>query len=235
MGSECLCSGLGGADSHGWCAGRPFRAQAPFHGRGLLVHGCLGRLCSFGLRWNADRFPGDTGNRWRRHVIFDPFTDRRGLSSGGQGPVGLWAAVSGLAVAGGSVAGGLLLSVFPWSSVFWVNVPIGIVTVVISQVAVLESREPVPRPFDTGGVALSACGLLLLTFGLVESSDVGWHSLAVAACVAAGAAVLVVFFVWEHRAASPMVPPGLLRTPSLPGPASCTFWPTLLSRDSSTT
>ena len=130
------------------------------------------------------------------------------------GPIGLWAAVSGLAVAGGSVAGGLLLSVFPWSSIFWVNVPIGIATVVISQVAVAESREPVPRPFDIGGVALSACGLLLLTFGFVESSDVGWHSLAVAACVAAGAAVLVVFFVWEHRTASPMVPPALLRTPS---------------------
>ena len=44
------------------------------------------------------------------------------------------------------VAGGLLLSVFPWSSIFWVNVPIGIVTVVITQVAVAESREPVPRP-----------------------------------------------------------------------------------------
>ena len=41
------------------------------------------------------------------------------------GPIGLWAAVSGLAVAGGSVLGGLLLSVFPWSSIFWVNVPIG--------------------------------------------------------------------------------------------------------------
>ena len=130
------------------------------------------------------------------------------------GPIGLWAAVSGLAVAGGSVAGGLLLSVFPWSSVFWVNVPIGIVTVVISQAAVAESREPVPRPIDAGGVALSTCGLLLLTFGFVESSDAGWHSLAVAACVAVGAAVLVVFFVWEHLAAAPMVPPRLLRTPS---------------------
>jgi len=130
------------------------------------------------------------------------------------GPIGLWAAVSGLAVAGGSVAGGLLLSVFPWSSIFWVNVPIGIVTAVIAQVAVAESREPVPRPFDTGGVALSASGLLLLTFGFVESSDVGWHSPVVAACVAAGVAVLAVFFMWEHRTASPMVPPALLRTRS---------------------
>ena len=130
------------------------------------------------------------------------------------GPIGLWAAVSGLAVAGGSVVGGLLLSVFPWSSIFWVNIPIAVVTLVISWFAVAESREPVPRPFDIGGVALSASGLLLLTFGFVESSDATWHAPVVAASVAAGVAVLVVFFVWERRAAFPMVPPALLRTPS---------------------
>jgi DHA2 family methylenomycin A resistance protein-like MFS transporter len=130
------------------------------------------------------------------------------------GPIGLWAAVSGLAVAGGSVVGGLLLSVFPWSSIFWVNVPIAVVTMVISWCAVAESRERVPRPFDTAGVVLSASGLLFLTFGFVRSSDTTWHSPVVAAGVAAGVAVLVVFFVWEHKAAFPMVPPSLLRTRS---------------------
>jgi EmrB/QacA subfamily drug resistance transporter len=130
------------------------------------------------------------------------------------GPIGLWAAVSGLAVAGGAVVGGLLLSVFPWSSIFWVNVPIGAATLVICRFAVAESREPVPRPFDTGGVTLSSAGLLLLTFGFVEASDATWRSPVVAACVAAGVAILVIFFVWEHRAASPMVPTALLRTAS---------------------
>jgi MFS transporter, DHA2 family, methylenomycin A resistance protein len=129
------------------------------------------------------------------------------------GPIGLWAAVSGLAVAGGSVLGGVLLSVFPWSSIFWVNVPIGVVTVAICLVAVTESREPVPRSFDVAGVALSAFGLLLLTFGFVESADTGWHSPVVAVCVAGGLAVLAVFTAWERRAAAPMVPPALLRTP----------------------
>jgi len=128
------------------------------------------------------------------------------------GPIGLWAAVSGLAVAGGSVLGGLLLSVFPWSSIFWVNVPIGIVTVVICLAAVRESRELVPRSFDIPGVALSASGLLLLTFGFVESSDIGWHSPAAAVCVVGGIVVLAVFVAWERRAAAPMVPPALLRT-----------------------
>ena len=128
------------------------------------------------------------------------------------GPIGLWAAISGLAVAGGSVLGGLLLSVFPWSSIFWVNVPIGVVTVVICLAAVRESREPVPRSFDIPGVALSASGLLLLTFGFVESSDIGWHSPVAAVCVAGGVVILAVFVAWERRAAAPMVPPALLRT-----------------------
>jgi DHA2 family methylenomycin A resistance protein-like MFS transporter len=130
------------------------------------------------------------------------------------GPIGLWAAVSGLAVAGGSVVGGLLLSVFPWSSIFWVNVPIGIATLVACQFAVAESRELRPRPFDTAGVTLSAVGLLLLTFGFVDAADATWLSPVVGACVLAGAAILVIFFAWERRAPSPMVPPALLRTPS---------------------
>jgi MFS transporter, DHA2 family, methylenomycin A resistance protein len=130
------------------------------------------------------------------------------------GPIGLWAAVSGLAVAGGSVVGGLLLSVFPWSSIFWVNVPIGIAALAICQLAVAESSEPVPRPFDTGGVTLSAVGLLVLTFGFVYASDATWRSPVVAPCVAAGVAVLVMFFAWERRATSPMVPSQLLHTAS---------------------
>src|ERR1700751_5002068 len=119
------------------------------------------------------------------------------------GPIGLWAAVSGLAVAGGSVLGGLLLSVFPWSSIFWVNVPIGVVTVVICLAAVRESREPVPRSFDIPGVALSASGLLLLTFGFVESSDIGWHSPVAAGCVGGGIVVLAPVVAWGGRAAGP--------------------------------
>jgi MFS transporter, DHA2 family, methylenomycin A resistance protein len=129
------------------------------------------------------------------------------------GPIGLWAAVSGLAVAGGSVLGGLLLSVFPWSSIFWVNVPIGVVTVAICLVAVTESREPVPRSFDVLGAALSALGLLLLTFGFVDSADATWQSPVVAVCVASGIAVLAVFVGWERRTGAPMVSSGLLRTP----------------------
>jgi MFS transporter, DHA2 family, methylenomycin A resistance protein len=90
--------------------------------------------------------------------------------------------------------------------------PLGVSTVVICLAAVRESREPVPRSFDIPGVALSASGLLLLTFGFVESSDIGWHSPVAAVCVAGGIVVLAVFVAWERRAAAPMVPLALLRT-----------------------
>ncbi len=130
------------------------------------------------------------------------------------GPIGLWAAVSGLAVAGGSVIGGVLLGLFPWSSIFWVNVPIGAVTLVIAIVAVAESREPVPRPFDSTGVALSSAGLLLLTFGFVYSADASWHSPVAVSCIAAGVAVLAVFRAWERRATAPMIPRALAQTRS---------------------
>jgi MFS transporter, DHA2 family, methylenomycin A resistance protein len=130
------------------------------------------------------------------------------------GPIGLWAAVSGLAVAGGSVVGGLLLSVFPWSSIFWVNVPIGVLAIAISVIGVTESRESAPRPLDVRGVALSALGLFLVAFGLVYSADAGWGSPAVAGCIVAGVAVLAAFAAWERRTRSPMAPPALLRTRS---------------------
>src|SRR5215469_8349927 len=138
------------------------------------------------------------------------------------GPIGLWAAVSGLAVAGGSVVGGLLLGLFPWSSIFWVNVPIGAVTIVITLAAVAESRETVPRPFDNAGVALSSVGLLLLTFGFVYSADASWHSPVAVGCVAAGVAALVVFCAWERRATAPMIPRALMQTRSF-GMASVVY------------
>ena len=83
----------------------------------------------------------------------------------------------------------------------------------ICLVAVTESREPVPRSFDVAGVALSAFGLLLLTFGFIDSADVGWiRRLRLSAWPAASPS-WPSSLAWERRAAAPMVPPALLRTP----------------------
>ena len=130
------------------------------------------------------------------------------------GPIGLWASVGGLGVAFGTVLGGLLLSVFSWSSIFWVNLPVGLLCVLFTLIGVSESRDPVPRTFDTPGVLLSAAGLFLVTFGFVDSSDASWRSPQVGICIAAGVLLLIGFVLWEHRAESPMVPISLFRTSS---------------------
>src|SRR6188768_876549 len=69
--------------------------------------------------------------------------------------IGIWAGFSGLAVAVGPVTGGLLLKHFEWSSVFWVNIPIGILALVAGYFLVPTSRDPHQRPLDLVGAALS--------------------------------------------------------------------------------
>ena len=97
------------------------------------------------------------------------------------GAFGMWAAISGLGFGLGPVVGGALLSVFSWSSVFWVNVPFAVAGFVIAYVAVTESRNPEGRALDVVGMIAVALGLLGITFGLIESSSHPWASLDVAA------------------------------------------------------
>jgi DHA2 family methylenomycin A resistance protein-like MFS transporter len=130
------------------------------------------------------------------------------------GAFGMWAAISGLGFGLGPVVGGALLSVFSWSSVFWVNVPFAVAGFVIAFVAVTESRNPEGRALDVVGMVAIALGLLGITFGLIESSSHPWASFEVVGPLAVGAALVVFFVLWEGRTSSPMLPPSLLRARS---------------------
>jgi MFS family permease len=111
----------------------------------------------------------------------------------------------------GPIFGGLLLAEFSWSSVFWVNVPLGVVTIALTAVGVVESRDPTARRLDPWGAVLATVALFLVTFGLVESADRSWGSAPVGGTIGAGVLLLVTFLWWEHRSTSPMVPPIMLR------------------------
>jgi DHA2 family methylenomycin A resistance protein-like MFS transporter len=130
------------------------------------------------------------------------------------GAIGLWAGISGLGFGLGPVVGGILLSFSGWSSIFWVNVPPAVATLVIAAVAVPESRNPVARRLDVPGVITIALSLLGITFGLIESSRHAWGAPLVVAPLAAGVALGAAFLVWESRTRSPMLPLSLLRTRS---------------------
>ncbi|MCH5643346.1 MULTISPECIES: MFS transporter [unclassified Gordonia (in: high G+C Gram-positive bacteria)] len=88
--------------------------------------------------------------------------------------VGIWAATSGVAVAIGPVLGGWLLEHFSWTSVFWVNVPLGAVALVAILAVVPGTRPEVVAPFDLLGLALSIAGLGLLTYSVIEGPHFGW-------------------------------------------------------------
>jgi len=125
--------------------------------------------------------------------------------------IGIWASVSSLGVGLGPVLGGVLIELFDWSAVFWVNVPLGALAVVLALVGVRESRDPDARPLDPVGTLLVATGLFLLTFGLVETNEHPWTSAHVILLLAAAAILLALFLVWEHRVSHPMVPLSLFR------------------------
>ncbi|MGH9079779.1 MAG: MFS transporter [Acidimicrobiales bacterium] len=127
------------------------------------------------------------------------------------GAIGIWAAIGGLGFGLGPVIGGILIGLFDWSSVFWVNVPIGIVGLVVAGIGVSESRDPVVRRLDGPGIALSAAGLFGVTFGFIQAAGHSFSSPVVYGSIVAGAVLLVGFGWWERRCGSPMAPPVLLR------------------------
>src|SRR5258708_7654172 len=120
--------------------------------------------------------------------------------------IGIWSGVSGLAVAIGPVCGGLLLRHFAWGSVFYVNVPVVIIALAAGRLLLPESRDPNAGRFDPLGALLSAAGLSLLTWSIIEAPRHGWGS-ATTLRGAAGAVALL-------AGSSP--PPGP-RPPPLPG------------------
>jgi DHA2 family methylenomycin A resistance protein-like MFS transporter len=127
------------------------------------------------------------------------------------GAIGIWATVAGLGFGMGPVVGGLLLGVFGWSSIFWVNVPFAVAGIALTLTVVPESRNPDARPVDVPGVFASAAGLLALTFGLIESASNSWTSAPVGGPLAAGLVLLALFVWWEHRAPFPMIPSSVVK------------------------
>jgi EmrB/QacA subfamily drug resistance transporter len=120
--------------------------------------------------------------------------------------MGVWAAI---AVGGGAVGlllGGILTDVFSWPWIFFVNVPVGIVTFVLSLRLVPESKdEAAHRSFDLAGAVTVTGGLVALVYGIVRSNQTGWGSAEVLGFLALAAVLLIGFVVIERRSAEPLV------------------------------
>lgn len=126
--------------------------------------------------------------------------------------IGTWSAFTALTTALGQVLGGWLAEEVTWRAIFLLNLPIGLAVLLIARRHVPESRDPdAPARTDWAGALLAVVGLGATTFGLIESSHLGWRHPWVVGGLALGAAALVGFFWREARAPHPMMPLGLFR------------------------
>ena len=120
--------------------------------------------------------------------------------------IGIWAGVSGSALAIGPLLGGLLTEHVGWSWIFFVNVPVGAVALVASLVLIVETKSGrIERRLDLPGLAASAGGLLALVYALIEANTYGWSSPAILGLFATAAVLLTAFVLIERRSSGPML------------------------------
>ncbi len=125
--------------------------------------------------------------------------------------IGVFSAITGLAVASGPLVGGAVVQGLAWQWIFWINVPIGLIAIPLVLTRMHESRGP-DGGLDLRGLALVTGGALALVWGLVRANQVGWGSLEVTSSLVLGALLMVSFVGWERRAPEPMLPMRLFRS-----------------------
>jgi EmrB/QacA subfamily drug resistance transporter len=124
--------------------------------------------------------------------------------------IGIFSAVTGLAVAAGPVVGGAVAQGIAWAWIFWLNVPIGLVMIPLILTR-LTAGARTAASLDPLGLVLATGGALGLVWGLIRANSVGWASREIVTALAAGAVLAGAFIGWELRTAEPMVPLRLFR------------------------
>src|SRR6266511_3611012 len=114
--------------------------------------------------------------------------------------IGIWVGVSAMALAIGPLVGGVITEQISWSWIFFINVPVGLIGIVVARLVIDESRdESEEQRLDLPGLLSSALGLFALTYGLIEANTYGWTSGRILGSFALAAVSLVTFVLLEHR------------------------------------
>ncbi len=119
--------------------------------------------------------------------------------------IGIWAGVSGIGIALGPLAGGLLVEQFGWGSVFLVNLPICSAAMLLAWRFVPNTSDRAESPLDPLGALFSIVGFLFLLYGIIEGPDRGWTSPVVLISLGVGALFITLFGLWEWRNPAPML------------------------------
>jgi EmrB/QacA subfamily drug resistance transporter len=127
--------------------------------------------------------------------------------------VGAFTAVIGISVPLGPLLGGAVVEGIAWSWIFWLNVPIALITAAFALTRLRESFGP-PAPIDLPGLGLVTSAAFAIVWGLVRGNDAGWSSAEVLTALIGGGLLTLAFVGWELRAREPMLPMQLFGSPA---------------------
>lgn len=134
-------------------------------------------------------------------IITNTFTDSRRRARA----IGVWGGVVGISMAAGPLVGGVLVDSVGWRSIFWVNLPVGLVALLLTWRYVPESRAPRPRRPDPVGQLLVIALLGSLTYAIIEAPMAGWTSPLILSFSAVAALALTGLLLYEPRRAEPLI------------------------------
>jgi EmrB/QacA subfamily drug resistance transporter len=137
--------------------------------------------------------------------------------------IAAWGATLGIAVAAGPLAGGGLAETLGWRSIFFVNAPIGLVTVGIAAARMSNVADPDARRLDWAGLATFSGSLFLLVLALLRGNDEGWGSTLIVSLLLGSSLLMVAFVLAERHQTWPMFDLSLLRRPAFAGVSFATF------------
>jgi EmrB/QacA subfamily drug resistance transporter len=146
------------------------------------------------------------------NVITDPAARARAI--------GVWGGVFGAAAASGPIIGGILVDSVGWRSIFWVNLPVVVVAIVLLARYVPETKAPRARPTDVPGQSLILVTLAALTSAIIEGPNWGWGSTSVLGLLALAGGGVVGFLVVESRRREPLLDLRFFRSPPFSGASS---------------
>ncbi|MEU2536990.1 MFS transporter [Streptomyces iakyrus] len=132
--------------------------------------------------------------------------------------IGIWGMVIGASTAGGPILGGVLVEHVNWQSVFFINVPVGILAVVLGVLILLDHRaENAPRSFDLLGIALLSTAVFCLVWALIKAppSEWGWGDVKTLGFLGASVLCFALFAFWETKVKEPLIPLALFRSVAL--------------------
>lgn len=127
--------------------------------------------------------------------------------------IGIWGMVIGASTAGGPILGGVLVEHVNWQSVFFINVPVGVLAVALGAWILLDHRaQNAPRSFDILGIALLSAAMFCLVWALIKAPDWGWGDGMTWAFLGASVLGFALFALWETKVKEPLIPLGLFRS-----------------------